>query len=113
MRGTIAAAAVLLALGCASLQRGESLDPASLPTAVRADYEVFANRCSRCHPLARPLNARVDDDEHWALYVARMRRMPGSGISPDDAPKILRFLSWWRRQREGDAGAPPVDGGRR
>jgi hypothetical protein len=59
---------------------------------VRADYEVFAQRCSKCHSLAKPLNANVDDDEHWVRYVAKMRRQPGSGISERDGEAILRFL---------------------
>lgn len=112
VRVVIALAVLGTATGCSSLQRGESLDPTTLPTEVRGDYEVFANRCSRCHPLARPLNARVSEDSHWRLYVARMRRMPGSGITLEDTPKILNFLYWWR-QHHDDAPRTSVDGGRR
>jgi hypothetical protein len=100
--------------------RSEGLEPSTLPTEVRADYAVFAQRCSKCHSLARPLNSGISDENYWAMYVARMRRQPGSGISPDDAPRILRFLHFYSldqlRKREPvpaasseaapDSGAP-------
>lgn len=97
----------LIALGCGAYQRGEGLDPTVVPQPLREDYELFARRCSRCHSLWRPLNARVDSAEHWLQYVARMRRMPGSGIAPDDVPALLRFLTWYsaaRRSPDGGVG---------
>jgi hypothetical protein len=38
------------------------------------------------------LLARVESPRHWAYYVARMRRMPHSGISEEDERVILRCL---------------------
>jgi hypothetical protein len=73
----------------------EALAPEALPLEVRADYEVFADRCSKCHALSRPLNSGIVSDEHWAMYVGRMRRQPGSGISLEDADVILRFLHYY------------------
>ncbi len=70
----------------------EGLDPSALPEDLRADYVVFAQRCSKCHSLARPLNSGIVDDDYWDMYVARMRRQPGSGISEGDARVIPRFL---------------------
>jgi hypothetical protein len=75
--------------------RSETIDPATLPQEVRADYEVFAQRCSKCHSLSRPLNSGIVDDDYWALYVARMRRQPASGISLEDSRVILRFLHYY------------------
>lgn len=100
---------VLLVLaGCPSMSavgaRGglpaEQVD--ALPPAVRASYELFTRRCSRCHSLARPLTAPIGDREHWARYVTRMRRQPSSGISPADAEEILVFLEHWSRVRAAD-----------
>jgi hypothetical protein len=92
--------------------RSEGIDPSTLPVEVRADYAVFAQRCSKCHSLARPLNSGISDENYWAMYVARMRRQPGSGISPDDAPRILRFLHYYSleqiRKRE-PASAPNAE----
>lgn len=90
---------VAIVLGCAAYQRGEGLDVATVPTALRDDYELFARRCSRCHSLSRPLNARIDSPTHWSEYVTRMRRMPGSGIAPDEVPALLRFLTWYSAAR--------------
>jgi mono/diheme cytochrome c family protein len=82
--------------GCSGLlASGEGIDPLTLPEAVRADYDVFAQRCSKCHSLARPLSSGIDDDDYWATYVAKMRRQPNSGISQDDTVVILRFLHYF------------------
>jgi hypothetical protein len=104
----IAAALVSTISGC---ERREGLDPSSMPENVRADYQVFAHKCSKCHSLARPLTANITDDEQWVLYVNRMRRQPGSGISPSDQEGILRFLKYYaadlrRIQAEKNGGVP-------
>jgi hypothetical protein len=83
---------------------------------LRADYQVFAQRCSKCHSLARPLNSGIDTDEYWQIYVTRMRRQPASGISLADTVPILRFLHAYsiaqRREKAEALGAPqaPVAG---
>jgi hypothetical protein len=86
--------AVLLAAGCATTAR-DGLEVATLPVDVRPDYALFARRCSKCHQLARPLQSGIHDDAMWADYVERMRRQPGSGISPADTGPILRFLHYY------------------
>jgi hypothetical protein len=106
------AAAALVTVIASACQRGEGLDPSKLPENIRADYELFANRCSKCHSLARPLTANITDDEQWVLYVNRMRRQPGSGISRADQDGILRFLKYYaaelrRQQAEKNAGPTP------
>jgi hypothetical protein len=82
------------------LARSEGLDPATLPEDLRADYAVFAERCSKCHSLARPLSSGIDDDDYWRMYVARMRRQPASGISQDDTVLILRFLHYYSEEQK-------------
>jgi hypothetical protein len=103
---------LLLTAAC----RGETIEGLgpveALPPTVRVDYEVFAQRCSKCHSLARPLNSGIEDDEFWRMYVERMRRQPGSGISREDTVPILRFLSYFSREQRakrlktGDAPQP-------
>ena len=73
-----------------------------IPAEMQAEYDVFATNCSKCHSLARALNAPVTDVKHWDLYVARMMRTAGSSISPSEAPHILRFLYWYTREHAAE-----------
>jgi hypothetical protein len=104
---SLATVFLLLMAGCAgSTMASDGLEPSTLPLEIRADYAVFAQRCSKCHSLARPLNSGITDEAYWAMYVARMRRQPGSGISQDDEAVILRFLHYYsveqlRKKRGG------------
>ena len=113
---------LLVVAACAALSctAGHPPVPEWLPATpeTRADYDVFAERCSKCHSLARPLNSGIDDDEYWKLYVAKMRRQPGSGISLTDAQATLRFLHFYaleQRRKKGlsaevhDPPPPPPD----
>jgi hypothetical protein len=111
---TFASAALLaaVALTGAGCTHGEGLDASKMPEEIRADYDVFARKCSKCHSLARPLSANITDDEQWVLYVNRMRRQPASGISPDDQTHILKFLRYYaaelrRKQAEKNGGVVP------
>ena len=83
-----------------SIRHGDTLDVSRYPDDIQAAYKVFAVRCSRCHTLARPLNARISDPKHWVRYVARMRLNSASGISAKDGETILRFLLYYMYQRE-------------
>jgi hypothetical protein len=99
----LSALALLLA-SCAdghANRRGDHVDVSKYPPDVQAAYRVFAVRCSRCHTLARPLNAHITDPQHWIRYVTRMRRQPGSGIDRSNADVILKFLLYYHREPEG------------
>ena len=99
----------LLATGCPTLHRTDEVDVAQIPPEVREDYSIFAQRCSKCHSLARPLGSGIDDDEYWRRYVARMRAQPASGISEDDVEPILRFLHYFS-EREKERKSHPEAG---
>ena len=79
---------------CASWTH-EGINTASLPPEVQPDYALFAERCSKCHSLARALTSGIEDDAHWVSYVEQMRRQPASGISEHDTVGILRFLHYF------------------
>ena len=108
-RALCAALLIALLLGCASghqTRRGDRVDVSSYPEEIQHAYRVFEFRCSRCHTLARPLNARITDPQHWVRYVQRMRRQSGSGIDEQNGETILKFLLYYHRDRlEPDAGA--------
>lgn len=108
---------LLVLLGRATCGSAPSGPAPSVPRDARADYAVFAERCSKCHALSRALDSGIVEDAFWARYVDRMRRQPASGISPEDVPAILRFLhrhsAEQLRKKQApsldlDAGSPPA-----
>ncbi len=108
-------ASVLAALGLVACGgAGDGMEPSRLPPEVRADYVLFAQKCSKCHSLARPLQSGIEDDVFWRHYVDRMRAMPGSGISEEDAERILRFLHYFsaeqRKRRQSSRVGQPATG---
>jgi hypothetical protein len=112
VRGAVGALLFVAVASCASWPR-EGLDQATLPPDVQADYALFADRCSKCHSLARPLTSGIDEDAYWVDYVARMRRQPASGISEADTVGILRFLHYFSiEQKRKKAGPSPEGAGR-
>ena len=98
------ASVTLLLVGCISNSgRRGGLTVAQvekIPKELVSNYVLFSKRCSRCHTLSRPINAPISSVKHWVAYVNRMRLNPGSGISPKDAERIVRFLDHWSKNRD-------------
>lgn len=69
------------------------IDVRDYPPQMQADYALFAERCTRCHGIDRPLNARVAAGG-WSGYVRRMARHPGAGLSEAEQRRIARFLEF-------------------
>jgi ferredoxin-NADP reductase len=71
-----------------------SIDPGRLP-AVAVDLnqanDLMQRRCSKCHTLDRVVGARKDA-QGWIATVARMQKVPGSGISDADVQTIVSWL---------------------
>jgi mono/diheme cytochrome c family protein len=80
------------------------IDVNAYPLEQQQTYALFAQKCSKCHTLARPINSSLRGDE-WTAYVGRMSRKQGSGISPKDGEAILRFLVFDAQRRARAAGA--------
>lgn len=72
----------------------DSIDVTAYPPEMQTSYELFANRCAKCHSLARPINSDYALPEEWSRYVKRMMRKPGSGIAPKEAKLIYEFLAY-------------------
>ena len=103
--------ALLLTLGCGVGGRGRSAEAlvsglAPLPPSIDGACRLAARRCTRCHTIDRVLLTRVESPEHWRYYVDRMRRQPGSGISPEDGQVIVRCLVY---RSFGGAGLQALD----
>ena len=58
---------------------------------LRDSEALMQKKCSRCHALDRVIGARKDA-AGWSATVNRMRALPGSHISQDDATTILSYL---------------------
>ena len=67
------------------------IDVSAYPPEQQKAYALFAQKCSKCHTLARPVNTGLAAGD-WSAYVNRMSRKAGSGISPKDGETILAFL---------------------
>lgn len=69
-----------------------TIDVSAYPASVQKDYQIFRQRCTLCHTLARPINSDFVLPDEWARYVKRMMHKPGSQISPVNAKRIYTFL---------------------
>ena len=71
-----------------------SLETLDLPPAeidMTTAAATMERRCSKCHNLERVAGARKDA-QGWLATVSRMRVLPDSGISDDDARVIVPYL---------------------
>jgi hypothetical protein len=72
----------------------------------RPRYDMFAQKCTRCHELARPIAALMSgvtplsadkfDEEGIKKYVVKMMRKPNSGIVKEEARDLIQFLTYAR-----------------
>ena len=69
-----------------------TINVSKYPQAIQQDYQVFAQKCTQCHKLSRPINSDYALPDEWSRYVKRMMHKPGSGINADDGKKIYDFL---------------------
>lgn len=74
-----------------------TIDVSSYPAEQQKNYETFSAKCSKCHPLARPINSRFTAAE-WKRYMKRMVRRPNSGINEEQAAHIYGFLKFYSAQ---------------
>jgi hypothetical protein len=71
----------------------DRIDVSGYPKEQQERYELFAQKCSRCHPLARSINAKFTPDE-WKRYLKRMVRRTGAGVTDDQATELFEFLKF-------------------
>ncbi len=70
----------------------DSIDVSKYPKDQQEAYKVFAQKCSTCHTLARPINIDYATPAEWDKTVNTMRHKPHAGISEDTAKTIENFL---------------------
>jgi hypothetical protein len=102
-------AALVLAASDTRDVGSDRIDVSAYPKRYQEQYGVFALKCSKCHTLARPINARLEGDE-WKSYIKKMIRRPGSGINEQAGQNIYEFLKFYTAVKKGtlapDGGQP-------
>ena len=76
-----------------------TVNVSSYPPEQQKAYKLFADKCSKCHTLARPINTTMTAPE-WARYVKRMMHKPNSGISDSQGKAIYEFLAYDQQTRK-------------
>ena len=76
-----------------------TVNVSSYPPEQQKGYHLFAEKCSKCHTLARPINTTMTEPE-WARYVKRMMHKPNSGISDSQGKAIYEFLAFDQKARK-------------
>ena len=97
---TMLAAAALWAAPDARDKGADRVDVSSYPPEQQKQYALFSARCSKCHTLARPLNADFSPGE-WKIYVRKMIRRPDSGINEEEGQNIYEFLKLYAQRKAG------------
>ena len=84
----------------------QSLDVSAYPPAQRENYRLYAQACSRCHGLARSLNAPAGSRPWWTFYIMGMRvrsRLAGVAIPAEQSRAALEFLDYEDQNRKRGA----------
>jgi len=74
-----------------------TIDVSRYPGEQQKNYDMFAAKCAKCHPLSRSVNARFNAQD-WKRYMKRMIRRPNSGINEEQAANIYDFLKYHASQ---------------
>jgi hypothetical protein len=69
-----------------------SINVKNYPSQVQDLYTLFEAKCTTCHGLKETLRSPGVIPSYWEQTVERMKQMPKSDISSDDAHKITEFL---------------------
>jgi len=78
----------------------DRIDVSAYPPEMQQRYLLFSQKCSKCHPVSRPINSRFDPAD-WKRYMKRMIRRAGSGINEEQGAEIYEFLKFYAGQVGG------------
>lgn len=77
------------------------IDVSKYPPEMKANYKVFADKCAKCHTIARPINCEFALEDEWERYIKRMMNKAGpSVISAKDGKEIFEFLVYDSKTRK-------------
>ncbi len=84
----------------------DTIDVSAYPASQQENYALFAEKCSICHTLARPIHSPLVDASTWTRYVKRMhgknrdRFQGGPLLSGEEAKRVISFLAFDSRERK-------------
>ena len=81
----------------------ETVDVSAYPPEKKRDYAVYARACSRCHTLARSINAPYVSRAWWEFYVTSMRvraKFHGEPLTKQEVRAVLDFLEYDSNERK-------------
>ncbi|MBZ5557480.1 MAG: hypothetical protein LAO77_09435 [Acidobacteriia bacterium] len=70
------------------------IDVSKYTPEMKTKYKVFAEKCSKCHTIARAINCEFALDDEWERYVKRMMNKGGTIISAAEGKQIFEFLTY-------------------
>ncbi len=84
----------------------DRLDVSKYPPEKQRTYNaLLADKCTRCHGMARVINSEFVEPQVWQTYVKRMMIKPGADISPAQAKEMWEFLTYDAQVRKTGAQA--------
>lgn len=72
----------------------DKIDVSGYPAEQKANYELFRQKCSKCHSVARAVNSKFSAVE-WKRYIKRMVRRPNAGVTEEQSDAIFEFLKFY------------------
>jgi hypothetical protein len=69
----------------------DKIDVSRYPAEMQKDYTLYADKCAKCHTIARGNNTNMTRPE-WERYVKRMMHKPNSGIDSTQGKAIFDFI---------------------
>ncbi|MFI5360919.1 MAG: hypothetical protein ACHQ49_03020 [Elusimicrobiota bacterium] len=75
----------------------DEIDVSAYPGRQRLNYAVYVRACSRCHGLARSINAPYASRGWWEFYMTSMRMrglVEGRPFSKEEVKSVLDFLEY-------------------
>ena len=77
----------------------DKVNVSGYPADQQKNYKTFADKCAKCHTIARPINTTMTKAE-WERYVKRMMHKPNSGIGDTQGKAIYEFLAYDQENRK-------------
>lgn len=87
-----------------------TIDVSKYPEEQQANYKVFAQKCAKCHTLARAINSPYALPKEWGTYIDKMKKKKRSGLDAKSAKAIVNFVIYDSSVRKKDLIAKKSQG---